>query len=430
MMNRIARSRPGRWALSMSLLAACSDDGAKPERGDNPGGRSNDAGPTAPMGNENKDGAAPHPDGSLAAAGADAAAAHGTNLPHVTPLVRSAAPPGLGGASALRIQPQDGRLQGKLQALDSVDLKSRFFTEGPTSIYRLLAEVDARIDEINMRSLGSTAPCLSQPPVRYDVSAFGQSIPFYAQCSLGAGPSSFLEFGEKDGVIYLYVAGGVQHAAVRLTREPLAAATDAGVPGATDAGAAAAPDAGEADAATTAPGPFDAGTASGTYRVDAWMGLGYNNATSCGPMRGFDGCSYGVIELHADPTSRLVELSVAGVGFGYCGAQLRADATNVFARGSIDMGMTCLSTSELCVAASDVTTPAVCSAGLTKFVSPALGRKATVGSQQSFGESQYPGSANNQITLDGSATDSLALGPIAPADGVGSLVGAGPGNPP
>jgi hypothetical protein len=412
MRNHFARVGPRVWTLSLSLLAACSDDGGKPERdGDGP---LLDGGLPAPVGPGNMDGAVQPGNGTAP----NTPAGKGTAIPRVTPLVRAATPASLGGASALRKKPHDGSLQVKLHALDSVDLKSRFFTEGPTSIYRILADLDARVDELNMRSMGSTAPCLSQQPVRYDIHAFGQTIPFYAQCSLGAEAGPLFQFGQKDGVIYLYVTGGVQHAAVRLTPATLASTPDAG---ATDAGTT---DVASADASVA-----DGGTALNTYRVDAWMGLGYNNATSCGPMRGFDGCSYGVIELHTDASRRSVELSVAGVGFGYCGAQLRSDADRVFARGSIDMGETCLSTTELCVQASDVTTPAVCSPELRTFASPALGRKTTVGSQQSFGESQYPGAADNQITLDGSATDSLDLGPVTRSEGVGVFVATAPPSP-
>ncbi|MEY4510459.1 MAG: hypothetical protein RLZZ450_2581 [Pseudomonadota bacterium] len=138
-------------------------------------------------------------------------------------------------------------------------------------------------------------------------------------------------------------------------------------------------------------------------------------------MSGFDSCSYGVMELHTEPVRRELVLSVAGIGFGYCGAQLKSDGVRVFGRDSLDMGTSCPATSDLCVLASDVTTPTVCSGDITTFSWPALGRKSTVGTRQAFGASLYPGGADNQITLDGTATDSLDLGPSAPADGVGTL---------
>jgi hypothetical protein len=138
-------------------------------------------------------------------------------------------------------------------------------------------------------------------------------------------------------------------------------------------------------------------------------------------MSGFDGCSYGVMELHTEPVKRELVLSVAGIGFGYCGAQLKSDGMRVFGRGSLDMGMTCPATSDLCVLASDITTPSACSGDITDFGWPALGRKATMGTIQAFGASMYPGGADNQIELDGTATDSLDLGPSAPTEGVGTL---------
>jgi hypothetical protein len=138
-------------------------------------------------------------------------------------------------------------------------------------------------------------------------------------------------------------------------------------------------------------------------------------------MSGFDGCSYGAIELHSDESRAGLELTVAGVGFGYCGAQLKSDGAHVFAIGSLDMGESCLTTSTLCVTASDVTTPGVCSPELTMFTSPALGRTAVSGTTGTMGASQYPGKTDNTIILNGTPTDSLGFGPSAPSPGVSAL---------
>lgn len=406
MRDLLAPPRLRAVALALSTLLACSDDDAgkvvdqtkldagKADSGNAGGGNTEGGSP----GGGNLDGGKTDLD-----AGRADAAARPKRLPQLTPLVRAAAPAGLGGLTPTlpRIATGAGNLGVKLSSLDSVDFKSRFFTEGPTSIYRLLGELDRRIDDINAGSANSSAACLTQPPVAYTVEPFGRSLTFYAQCTVGTG-SDFFQFGEKEGVFYLYIVGPVQHAAVRLT--PLANVASSG-----DAGS------------PIGAGDVDAGGASGAYYVDAWLGLGYNNAGACGPMSGFDSCSYGVMELHTAPVRRELVLSVAGIGFGYCGAQLKSDGVRVFGRGSLDMGTSCPATSDLCVLASDVSTPSVCSGELTAFGWPALGRKATMGTRQAFGASLYPGGADNQITLDGTATDSLDLGPTAPAEGVGTL---------
>ena len=328
-----------------------------------------------------------------------------TQLPLLTPPVRAATPPALGGTGVNKTlsdvailrsrteQQPATTVQRKLFALDSADLKSRFFAAGPTSIFRILEDVDGRIEEIN-RGSRHDAPCLTQEPVPYQLTPFGQRLTFYAQCFRSfAGVTtdgSFFQFGLKDGVAYLYAATGAEHVAARIT--PVGdTASDGGV------------------------------FSSGKYSVDAWIGVGYNNATSCSPMAGFDRCSYGVIELHTDESRLGLELTVAGVGFGYCGAQLKSDGSHVFAIGSSDMGESCLTTSTLCVAASDVTTPEVCNPQLTKFSAPALGRLAVSGSSGLMGPSLYPGKADNQIVLNGSASDSLGFGPSVPSPGVGEL---------
>ena len=339
-----------------------------------------------------------------------ASKAAGIELPLLTPPVRAATPPALGGTGPSKAQSDVSiprsraeersatTVQRNLFALDTADLKSRFFSAGPTSIFRILGDVDGRIEEIN-RGSRDDAACLTQEPVPYTLTPFGQTLTFYAQCFRRFAGSttdgSFFQFGLKDGVLYLYAATGAEHVAARIT--PLGdTASDGGL------------------------------SSSGRYGVDAWIGVGYNNAASCGPMTGFDGCAYGVIELHTDESRRGLELTVAGVGFGYCGAQLKSDGSHVFAIGSSDIGDSCLTTSTLCVAASDLTTPEVCSPQLTMFSAPALGRLAVSGSKGSMGPSQYPGKTDNQIVLNGSASDSLDFGPSLPSPGVGALSAGAP----
>ena len=60
-------------------------------------------------------------------------------------------------------------------------------------------------------------------------------------------------------------------------------------------------------------------------------------------------------------------MAVAGVGIGYCGAQLRADENRVYIKGSARPGPTCDSTDDVCVLASDVTVTSTCTAAQKDF---------------------------------------------------------------
>jgi len=277
----------------------------------------------------------------------------------------------------------------KALPLDVADVRQRFFTAGPTNLYQLLTTLDDRIAEINTRSANSDAACLTQAPVAYGIDPFGRTFTFHAQCFVSRGSAAdFLLWGQQGGSVFLYIAEGVMHIAARLTPQT---GGDGGTP---------------------------------IYAVDAWFGVGYNNAGECGDKVGFDSCSYGAIELHADAARHNFELIVAGVGFGYCGAQLQSDGTEIYALGSLDMGTTCIEQRSACVHASDLSELPACADPLTRFPNAALGRTSTTGSRQTFGASLYPGGADNQIRLDGSATDSLSFGPSQPPAGVGEFVSA------
>lgn len=284
----------------------------------------------------------------------------GADLPRITPPVKAALPAGLGGSAVARVN---------APLLDPTDIQTRFFSEGPTSLYRILGDIDQRIDEIN----GITdAPCLTQDPVPFIVTAWGQSVTAVAQCHqlLDGG---LVQFGrDASGVIYIYSAIGDGRLLAEMT--PLA----------------------EPD----------------TYSVHAWLAVGVKTPM-CGTSRG----SYGVIELVANEGQGTFEMTVAGTGFGYCGAQLRSDGASVYFTGSRDM-MTCTSTESTCGAAADVATSATCGATTTTFSLPALGRVAGC----DFAASDYPGGNANVVTLDGMSTDAvLSFGPISPTPGTGAF---------
>lgn len=287
------------------------------------------------------------------------------DLPLITPPVRAATPAGLDATARARIAPDDATLSAD-------DIRDRFFSPGPTEVFQILQSVDDRIAEVNAADGAHT--CLTADPVAYTLHVFGEDVAFEAQCyrTFGdsSGPPAFMQFGSDAGTTFLYVTGGATRLAARMTGDT----------------------------------------------VDVWYGVGYTN-DMCGDGS-FDGCSYGVTQIEAQPATHAFEMAVAGLGVGYCGVQLRSDGSVIFGEGSTDMGTTCDAVASLCANATDLSTAAACDA-VSSFALPPLGREAGSGAQP-FGASQYP--ASPTIVLDGTSTDSLGFGPgDAPTAGVGDF---------
>ena len=314
----------------------------------------------------------------------------GAGIPEVTPIVKAATPTSLkGSASASLMKLFYPSAVASTSALSVSDLQARFFSTGPTAVLNtLLPNIDMIIDEINRHSESSSSSCLSQVPVAYTVQPFGQTVTMYAQCyalssSNYSGDPGLIQFGVKDGVTYIYTAVGAEWQALIVTPLP--------------------------------------GT-NGKYTVKDYLGLGYSNTSGCSST--WDGCSYGGMELVANSQTNTFELAVAGMGFGYCGAQLVSDGQTIYAEGSTDMGTSCLDVGSICVSASDGTTSASCPNGSQSFTLKPIGRTSTASTASlvsgSWGASAYPSSGPN-VTFDGSATDSIHFGPTTPTEGVGSF---------
>ena len=316
----------------------------------------------------------------------------------MTPPVEAATPASLGGtANRIKHVPDAGG-----SALTAGDFTSRFFSGmGPTDIFEILALIDGHITEINEQSKSATATCVTQVPVAYNLTPFGQTVPFYGNCveTFDDPNGGFVQYGQNENDTYIYVYGSVGVLAAKLHALPAVAADSMDGSGATQPGA----------------------EISTNYVVEAWLTVGLNNAASCGNMTGFDDCSYAAIHLLANSSTKTFEMAVAGINVGFCGAQIQSDGTTVYGIGSSDMGMTCNDTETLCVSAADLTTAGTCGASLTTFALPAIGREASVGTSQSFGASAYPGGDADTIVLNGTATDSLNFGPSTPTTGVGTL---------
>jgi hypothetical protein len=294
------------------------------------------------------------------------------DLPLISPPVRSATPVGL----QVTARTVDHAFAAMLEAWD---LRERFFSgSGPTDLMTILASIDQRLDEVND---AGPRTCFDQAPVSYTITPAGDSIELFAQCyrrfsGSPAGDPAFMQFGQRDGKTALYVAGGAARLAALVT--PIEGTTD--------------------------------------HVVDAWYGVGYTNAAGCGSTGTFDGCSYAITELHANPATKAFEMSVAGLGVGFCGVQFASDGALLHGVGSTDMGIQCNPAATLCASASDLTASDQCRS--SSYELPALGRLAGAGAHQ-FGASGYPGVPN--ITLDGTTSDSLYFAPLAPTAGVGDF---------
>ncbi len=303
----------------------------------------------------------------ITSCGKDDKKGNSANLPHLTPAVRSATPVGLTTSLALN------------SSLDGMN--ARFFNSegGPSNIFNILADIDKTIDSINTITAGDEKACRSQEPVAYTINPLGDTVTFYAQCyqTLAAGAiasaASFHQYGVKDGIIYLYSKGTVGEFAAIAT--PVDNATD-------------------------------------QYAVKAWITVGGGNSPS------WDSGSYGIMQLTANPNTRAFEFTVAGIGLGYCGAQLKSDGANIFATHSVDRGEICGEPEDLCLNANTLAVSPECTGSLQAFTLRPIGRDAAVGAHIS-GASQYPSPTN--VSLKGTDTDSLHFGPTAAIAGVGSL---------
>jgi hypothetical protein len=312
--------------------------------------------------------------GGLLIASIGCAAPTGTavDLPLISPPVRSATPAGL----QTMARTVDHALDAALRASD---VRERFFSgSGPTDLMTILGSIDERLSEVNMRM---PSPCTDLAPVSYTITPAGHDVELFAQCyqhfiDAAPGDPAFMQFGQRDGKTALYVAIGAARLAALVT--PIEGSTD--------------------------------------HIVDAWYGVGYTNAAGCGTTHTFDDCSYAITELHANPATKAFEMSVAGIGVGFCGIQFASDGTLLHGIGSGDMGSTCNASATLCATASDLATSDMCTS--TSYALPALGRRAGAGAHV-FGASQYPATPN--ITLDGTDSDSLHFAPTAPTPGVGNF---------
>jgi hypothetical protein len=120
-----------------------------------------------------------------------------------------------------------------------------------------------------------------------------------------------------------------------------------------------------------------------------------------------------VVEILANPVTRVFEMTVAGSGMGFCGAQLKSNGTYMNVTGSVDSGATCDNADSNCVNSATLATVlgTNCTETLVNtFTLPPLGRQ----NYSTFGASKYPGGTGNYVILTTNTSDSVYFGPTAP----------------
>lgn len=239
-------------------------------------------------------------------------------------------------------------------------VKRRLFCAGPTEVLTLLDTVDGRMTEIDNRSKESTRSCLTATPVdKTSLLAFpnSETLEQHYQCLDSLSGSGGLAFGKKDSIWYV--------------REYLSSQANRN---------------GQV---------FKISSAS---EVEGYIGLGSGDATFSQ--------STVLMHLKANRDSKIFEMTMGGVGVGFCSLHLRSSADFIFIKAYPDgAGGSCMAgasnayyevclNSDLTVAASATS----CDALETGMELDTLGRDGpyTVGST-TFAASP----ANANIDLDG-----------------------------
>ncbi len=279
-------------------------------------------------------------------------------IPLIKPPVKAACPLALKNGLTLR----------RRLSLNQQEIKNRFFNAngGPTNLFDIIAKVDSRIQEINKR-IDLFADCSVKAATSYSLTTWGSSQTFYAQCADKFENGLFFQWGTVANTTYLYDNGGEVRLAATIKRD-------------------------------------STGNVESTH---IWYSVGLINR----------GGSHGIAEVLAIPNLQVFEMTVAGVGLGFCGVQMKSDANKLYVTGSAHtVGYACAATDNICTLASDLSTISTgCS---STFSLPAVGVKAYTDStwQASF----YPSIPN--VFLASSGPDDTNFGPDSPTPGVGGAV--------
>jgi len=294
----------------------------------------------------------------------------GISFPKMTPPVKQVTPSGLIDNTTFTTTDFQGS-----------DVQSRFFTKGPTNIFQILHDIDSRIQGYVSGSTQGKHDCLSSAGVNYQIQFAGQTVDMYAQCydiipaSYPLTQEGLVQFGQINDTFYIYQNVGDSMSAgraVALSGTNLSVIDDV------------------------------------NYIVDVWYSVGVLNQNNG---------TYGVAQIHADPSTPLFEMTAAGRGMGFCGAQYQTDGISLQINGSAgDIGSCELSTM-ITLNATNIT-QSVSQVDFIYLLTP-LG---LVGGDYNINvpASDYPGGINNNVIIYfQNQSDSVYFGPIlTPTTGV------------
>jgi hypothetical protein len=306
-------------------------------------------------------------------------------LPYVTPPVASAAPTVFVVSISTQSNPSkfatlSKRFRAQSTGLNPQTVIDRFFnpTGGPSNLFGILKDVDGRVRGINGRLGNEFAACMASTPKAYNLTTWGLNTTFYAQCSeTWSGPqgqtttTGFDEWAIKGPNFYLFEGGGETHVAAIL---------------------------------------YNFNKTGGPDLVRVWYSVGCINRNG----------SHGVVEILARPKEGVFEMTAAGGGLGFCGAQIKSNNATMNITGSEDMG-TCGEIETVCVSAADISQTANCTGDVNVFQLRPLGRMnysiTGVGCTHppcDNGPSKYPGDVKGNVYLTGTGLDDTFFGPAHP----------------
>lgn len=302
-------------------------------------------------------------------------------LPYVTPPVAAAAPT----VFVISISTQKSRfapLSKKFRvqsALNPQIVIDRFFNPsgGPSNLFGILKQIDARVQGINGRLNTQFKTCMAATPTNYTLSTWGLNTTMFAQCSeTWQGPQGqtttegFDQWAIKGPNFYLFEGGGESRVAAILHN-------------------------------------FNA--TGGPDLVRVWYSVGCINRNG----------SHGVVEIIARPKDGIFEMTAAGGGLGFCGAQLKSNNMTLNITGSEDMG-SCSDIETVCVSAQDLSQTANCTGSINTFQLRPIGRMpynitgvGCIHPPCNDGPSKYPASGPN-VYLTGTGLDDTFFGPSVP----------------
>ena len=346
------------------------------------------------------------------------------NIPPLKPPVEYAAPDGFK-LSQRRI------LQGQQFSLEN-ELKDRFFSgEGPSDVYGLLASVDGRTNEINLRSKEGNRDCLSKDPIKVTIEGWPQeTLEMWVQCYDVLDTNFYMMFGQKNDTVYLFEKGPTTTVAafVKLNHTD----NTEGYPCCYQVNGGGDECVCESDVCinneTSTANDGNCRTIPGTWTfinnpssIDtnssitdyADVNLYFSVGNNMGPTQTG---SRGLVHLEAKPKSNFMQVTAAGIGLGFCGVQFVTNGDKIMVTASADgPGGTCLALNSTCAAANLESSFDIEMCELGPSIVP-LGRgvMSDFKGQFTFNQweaSHFPGGILNSVEIGNTLSSSVNFGP-------------------